>query len=88
MHRYSFSTQLMYFLTPGKADLINVVSVKEVLVHLSKIYVVEGNFGNETLSEFSKKTRTILEKMEIRPITQIRASVMFIYFSFMPKTNK
>jgi len=44
------------------------VSVKEVIVHLSKIYVVEDNFGNETPSEFSKKTRTILEKMEIDPL--------------------
>lgn len=68
MHRYSFSTQLIYSLPLRKADLINVVSVKEIFVHLSKIYVVEDNFGNEILSEFSKKTRTILEKMEIDPL--------------------
>jgi hypothetical protein len=55
----------MYSLLLRKADLINVASVKEILVHLSKIYIVEGNFGNEILSEFPKKTRTILEKMEI-----------------------
>ena len=66
MHRYRFSTQLMCS-PPSlrKAGLINVVNVKEVLVHLSKIYVVENNFGNEILSEFPKKARTILEKMEI-----------------------
>jgi len=58
----------MYSFLLGKADLINVVNVKEVLVHLSKIYVVEDNFGNEILSEFSKKARTILEKMEIDPL--------------------
>ena len=72
MHRYSFSTQLMYSFLLGKADLINVVNVKEVLVHLSKIYVVENNFGNEILSEFSKKTRTILEKMEIDSLLKSR----------------
>ena len=73
MHRYSFSTQLMCS-SPSlrKADLVNVVNVKEVLVHLSKIYVVENNFGNEILSEFPKKARTILEKMEIDPLLKSR----------------
>jgi len=68
VHRYSFSTQLRCPLPIRKADRINVVSVKEVIVHLSKIYVLEDIFGNEILSEFSKKTRTILEKMEIDPL--------------------
>lgn len=48
-----------------KADLINVVSVKEVLVHLSKIYVVEDGFGDDILSEVPKKARELLEKMGI-----------------------
>jgi hypothetical protein len=47
------------------ADLTNVVSVKEVLVHMSKIYVVEDSFGNEILSEVPKKARKILEKMKV-----------------------
>jgi hypothetical protein len=47
------------------ADLTNVVSVKEVLVHMSKIYVVEDSFGNEILSEIPKKARKILEKMKV-----------------------
>lgn len=51
--------------TLRKAELINVVSVKEVLVHLSKIYVVEDSLGDEILSEVPKKARKILEKMEI-----------------------
>ena len=45
----------MYSLLLRKTDLINIASVKEVLVHLSKIYVVEGNFGNEIISGFPKK---------------------------------
>ena len=64
MHHYSFFTQLMYSPPLRNADLINIVSVKKVLLHLSKIYVVEDNFGDVTLSEFSTKARTILEKME------------------------
>ena len=71
MHRYSFSTQLIYSPPLGKADLINVVSVKEIFAHLSKIYVVEDNFGNEILSEFPKKARTILEEMEIHPLLEL-----------------
>ena len=58
----------MYSRLLRKTDLINIARAKEVLVHLSKIYVVENNFGNEILSEFPKKARTILEKMEIDPL--------------------
>ena len=45
-----------------KADVINVVSVKELPVHLSKIYVVEDVMGIDLLSEVPKKARNILEK--------------------------
>jgi transposase len=51
--------------TLRKAGLINVVSVKEMLVNLSKVCVVEDKLGKEFLSEVPKKARTILEKMKI-----------------------
>jgi len=44
------------------AELINVISVKEFLIHLSKIYVVEDNVGSELFSEVPKKARLLLEK--------------------------
>ena len=59
MHNTDASLQFFHTIsvisTLRKANLINLVNIKEVLVHLSKIYVVENNFGNEILSEFPKK---------------------------------
>ena len=58
--------------TLRKAELINVVSVREVLVYLSKIYVVEDNQGNEILSEIPKKSRELLEKMDVNLLLKTR----------------
>lgn len=58
--------------TLRKAELINVVSVREVLVYLSKIYVVEDNQGNEILSEIPKKSRDLLEKMDVSLLLKTR----------------
>jgi len=48
-----------------RAELMNAVGVKEMLVNLSKIYVVEDKLGKELPSPALKKTRTIIEKMGI-----------------------
>jgi len=51
-----------------KANLINVVSVKELLTHLSKIYIVEDFRGEEILSEIPKRSRELLEKLKLENI--------------------
>ena len=47
-----------------KKELLNKYSVKDVLLHLSKIYKIKIN-NEEILSEVPKQTKTLIDKLNL-----------------------